>query len=211
MPSLAELFPKCRKLAYDSRQQLAQVQNGSLNASELFSSLDELTKQLDTMNTLLVREPKAQRMVWKRKLDELTLESNGIRRQAEHFDKLVNTNLRRQNERNELLTRRRKGNNNMYSSSNERDMTNLSNEQKSLNQSTYMVNDLIANGEANLTSLREQREKMTGISKFMGQIDDKLGISKKTMEVIERRDITDAYFVAVGVAVTCLNIYIFWF
>ena len=45
----------------------------------------------------------------------------------------------------------------------------------------------------------------------MGQIDDKFGIRKKTMGVIERRDITDAYFLAVGVAARCLNMHIFWF
>lgn len=39
-----QLFPKSRKLAYDSRQQLSQVQNGLICPSELFLSLDELSR-----------------------------------------------------------------------------------------------------------------------------------------------------------------------
>lgn len=208
MTSIVELFPKCRKLAYDSRQQLAQVQNGSLHASELFLSLEELSRQLDTMNQLVMRERPAQREVWKRKIQELKSEADGIKRQGEQYDRLVNTNVRQQRERDELLTRRKRVV--VNSSATERDMNNLSDEAKSWNQSQYMVNDLIANGEANLNALVEQRQRMTGVSKFLGQIDDKLGISNSTMKIIERRDITDAYFVFGGCVITCIVIYFTW-
>jgi Golgi SNAP receptor complex protein 2 len=56
MTSIVEMFPKCRKLAYDSRQQLAQVQNGISYPSELFLSLDELSRQLEMMEKLVFRE-----------------------------------------------------------------------------------------------------------------------------------------------------------
>ena len=104
-----------------------------------------------------------------------------------------------------MLTRRKQT---TFSSSNERDMTNLADEAKSWNQSQYMVDDLIANGEASLNSLRAQREKMGGVSRLLGQIDDKLGISNSTMKIIERRDITDAYLIA---ALSLLTLVIFYF
>eukprot|EP00536_Pseudo-nitzschia_multiseries_P004802 jgi/Psemu1/285361/fgenesh1_pg.83_\ len=205
MTSIVELFPKCRKLAYDSRQQLAQVQNGTLHASELFLSLDELSKQLELMNKLVMRERPAQR-------EELRVEADGVRRSGEHYDRIVNTNVRQQRERDELLTRRRQRRN-QFSSANgngERDMNNLADEAKSWNQSQYMVNDLIANGEASLNTLVEQRQRMTGVSRFLGQIDDRMGISNSTMKIIERRDITDAYFVLGGCVFTCIVIYFTW-
>ena len=208
MTSIAELFPKCRKLAYDSRQQLAQVQNGILQASELFLSLDELSRQLELMNQLVMRERPTQREMWKRKIQELRLETDGIRRKGEHYDRMVNTNVRQQKERNELLTRRKQRKE--FSSTGERDMSNLADEAKSWNQSQYMVNDLIANGEASLNNLVEQRHRMTGISRFLGNIDDKLGISNATMKIIERRDITDAYLVAALSVVTLIVIYFTW-
>ena len=213
MTSIVELFPKCRKLAYDSRQQLAQVQNGVLHPSELFLSLDELSRQFEMMNQLVMRERPAQREVWKRKIQELKVEAEGVRRQGEHYDRIVNSNVRQQKERDELLTRRRRRQQQGkdYSSAGERDMGNLADEAKSWNQSQYMVTDLIANGEASLTSLVEQRQRMTGVSKFLGHIDDRLGISNSTMKVIERRDITDAYFVLGGCVITCIVLYFTWF
>jgi len=209
MTSIVELFPKCRKLAYDSRQQLAQVQNGALHPSDLFCSLDELSNQLEMMNQLVLREAPAQREVWKRKIQELREETEGLKRQGENYDRIVNTNVRHQKERDELLTRRRQRKE--YSSTEERDNLNLSDEAKSWNQSQYMVTDLLANGEASLNSLVEQRQRMTGVSKFLGQIDDRLGISNSTMKVIERRDITDVYFVLGGCVITCIVIYFTWF
>ena len=209
MTSIAELFPKCRKLAYDSRQQLAQVQNGILQASELFLSLDELSRQLELMNQLVMRERPAQREVWKRKIQELRVEADGVRRQGDHYDRIVNTNVRQQRERDELLTRRKKHKG--FSSANERDMSNLADEAKSWNQSQNMVNDLIANGEASLNNLVEQRQRMTGVSRFLGQIDDRLGISNSTMKIFERRDIIDAYLVAAMSVVTLIVIYFTWF
>jgi len=208
MASIVELFPKCRKLAYDVRQQLAQVQNGVLQASELFLSLDELSRQLELMNQLVMRERPAQREVWKRKIQEIRVVADGVRRQGEHYDRMVNTNVRQQKERDELLSRRRQRKE--FSSSGERDMSNLADEAQSWNQSQYMVNDLIANGEASLNNLVEQRQRMTGVSKFLGQIDDRLGISNSTMKIIERRDITDAYLVAACSVVTLIVIYFTW-
>mmetsp|Transcript_25095 Transcript_25095/g.46797 ORF Transcript_25095/g.46797 Transcript_25095/m.46797 type:complete len:181 (+) Transcript_25095:80-622(+) len=176
--------------------------------SELFLSLDELSRQLDIMNQLVLRETPAQREVWKRKIKELREEAEGIRRQGEHYDRIVNTNVRHQKERDELLTRRRQRKD--YSSTEERDLTNLADEAQSWQQSQYMVSDLIANGEASLNSLVEQRQRLGGVSKFLGMIDDSLGISNSTMRIIERRDITDAYFVLGGCVITCIVIYFVW-
>jgi Golgi SNAP receptor complex protein 2 len=180
--------------------------------SELFLSLEELSNQLDMMNTLVLKETPAQREVWKRKIQELREESINIRRQGEQYDRIVNTNVRQQKERDELLTRRRqrKNKNNQYSTTEEHDLTNLADEAQSWQQSQYMVTDLIANGEASLNSLVEQRQRLGGVGKFLGQIDDRLGISNSTMRIIERRDITDAYFVLGGCVITCIVIYFVW-
>lgn len=205
-----QLFPKCRKLSYDSRQQLAQVQNGVMHASELFLSLEELSRQLDLMDQLVLRETPAQREVWKRKIQELREDALSIRRQGDNYDRIVNTNVRHQKERNELLTRRRQRKD-FNSSVEERDMTNLSDEAQSWQQSQYMVSDLLDNGQASLNHLVRQRQQLRGITSVLGQIGDSLGISDATMKVIERRDITDAYFVLGGCVTTCLLIYFVWF
>ena len=209
MTSIAELFPKCRKLSYDSRQQLAQVQNGVMYPSDLFVSLDELTRQLEIMEKLVLRETPAQREVWRRKIQELREDAVAIRRQGQHYDRIVNTNVRHQKERDQLLTRRRQRK--QYSSTEEQDLSNLADEAQSWQQSHYMVNDLIGQGEAQLAGLVEQRGRLGGITRFMGQIGDSLNISNSTMKIIERRDVTDAYFVLAGCVITCIVIYFVWF
>lgn len=204
-----QLFPKSRKLAYDARQQLQQVQNGLLYPSELYLTLDELSRQLDLMDQLVLRETPAQRDMWNRKILELRQDASSVRRQGEHYDRITSTNIRHVNERNELLTRRRQRQ--IPSSAEERDLNNLADEAKSWEQSQNMVNDLLVNGEASLSHLVKQRQQLRGVTRFLGQIDDSLGISNSTMRIIERRDITDAYFVFGGCVITCIVIYFVWF
>lgn len=195
-------------MAYDSRQQLAQVQNGILHPTELFMSLDALSSQLQIMEDLVLRETPAQRQVWKRKIQELRDDAQGIRRQGEYYDRTVNTSVRHQKERDELLSRRRQRKE--YSSAEERDLANLADESKSWQQSQYMVNDLLANGEASLNHLVQQKQQLRSVNRFLGQISDSLGISNATMKIIERRDVTDAYFVLAGCIMTCITIYFVW-
>ena len=161
------------------------------------------------MKQLTFRETPSQRDMWNRKIKELREDGTSIRRQGEQYDRITSSNLRHVNERNELLTRRRQRQI-IPSSQDERDMNNLADEAKSWEQSQFMVNDLINTGEANLHHLVKQRQQLKGVTKFLGQIDDSLGISNSTMKIIERRDITDAYFVLGGCVVTCIVIYFVW-
>lgn len=185
---------------------MSQVQNGVLYPSELFLSLDELERQLDIMETLVQKETPSQRQVWKRKILELREDSQSIRRQGQHYDNMVNSSLKQQRERNELLTRRRS-----RATGTESDMQHLAEEAQSLDQSQFMVGDLLSSGQASLTGLVAQRQQMRGIKQRVFDIGTKLGISNSTMRIIERRDITDAYLVFGGMVVTCIVIYFCWF
>ena len=205
----AQLFPKCRKLAYDSRQQVSQIQNGVMGPSELYLSLDELNMQLDIMEQLVLRETPAQREVWKRKIMELREESNSLRLQAENYDRRANANVRHQRERDELLRRRRQRT--PHSNIDERDMSNLADEGQSLQQSHYMVNDLINQGESSLNNMVDQRNRMGGVMGVIGEMGNRLGLTQSTMRIIERRDITDAYLVFAGMIVTLIVLYVVWF
>jgi Golgi SNAP receptor complex protein 2 len=206
-----QLFPKCRKLAYDARQQLAQVQNGVLSPPDLYLSLEELGHQLDMMESLLVhRETPAQRQVWKRKIMELREDARTIQKAAEQYDRQVNSNVRQQRERNELLTRRRNKKSGSASAT-EQDMSHLADESQSLQQSHLMVDDLLNTGEASLAGLVDQRSRLRGVRKVVADMANRLGLTNTTMRIIERRDITDAYLVFGGMVVTCIVIYFCYF
>jgi Golgi SNAP receptor complex protein 2 len=234
MASIVELFPKCRKLAYDARQQLALTQlqqppgssgGGQQSVSELYLVLEELNRQLDCMDELVLRETPAQRTVWKRKIAELRQESATLQQQQQGAPAwTVRSNNKNNNngsnyyggggaggasnyqaEREELMLRRRKRLND------EGEMQNLASESQSLEQSHSMVLDILQTGEASYQDLKEQRQRLRGVTRILADIGNSLGLSQATMRIIERRDITDAYFVAAGMVVTLVVIYFTWF
>ncbi|EED95273.1 predicted protein [Thalassiosira pseudonana CCMP1335] len=208
MTSIVELFPKSRKLAYDSRQQLSQVQNGLICPSELFLSLDELSRQLDLMENLTNKETPAQREIWKRKILELREDAQSIRNQGNHYDRMVSAGIRQRKERDELLARRRRNRGNGGDAD---EMQQLSEEADSLATSHGMMNDLLSSGQASLSNLVGQRQRMRWVNRKMLDIGNKIGLSNSTMRMIERRDATDAWLVFGGMIVTLLVIYFLYF
>jgi len=217
MTSIVELFPKCRKLAYDARQRLAQSQTSSSSSpvSELYLVLEELNHQLDQMEQLCLRETPAQRAVWQRKIAELRSESQSLYQQgstlaaASNLYSNTSNNNNYQSQRDELMLRRRRNNNSL--NANESDLQNLTGEAESLQSSNTMVLDLLATGEASMESLQQQRARLRGVTRVVFDIGAQLGLSQSVMRIIERRDITDAYLVAAGMVVTLLVLYLTWF
>jgi Golgi SNAP receptor complex protein 2 len=210
MTSIVELFPKCRKLAYDSRQVLSQVQNQTKHSSELFLCLEELSRQLDIMERLLSNETPAQREMWKVKIQELRHDVYTLRQQGEYYQNQANSSSRQTHEREELMAmrRRRKMGANGEDAHN---MQNLAAENDSWQSSQNMMGDVLGSAEANLFELRDQRTRMKGIKRVVFTIANNIGLSNALMQVVERRDITDLYLVLCGMVVTLFVIYLCWF
>ena len=216
-----QLFPKCRKLAYDARQQLSQLQNGVLSSpSNVYDTLNELSHQLDIMQQHLVhRETPAQRAVWNQKIMELRNDMQSIRHQVERYDQQRNSNVRQLRERQELLTRRnggriRSNHKNTTKSQDgqqQHDWMNLADEAQSLQQSSLMVDDLLSSGQASLMGLVDQRSRMRGVRRVVSDMANRLGLTNATMRIIERRDVADGYLVLAGMVVTCVVIYFCYF
>mmetsp|Transcript_14869 Transcript_14869/g.21276 ORF Transcript_14869/g.21276 Transcript_14869/m.21276 type:complete len:212 (+) Transcript_14869:129-764(+) len=209
MTSVVELFPKNRKLAYDARQQLSQVQNGVLHPSELYLSLDEIGRQLDIMESLVSHEAPAQREVWRRKILELREDAASLRRQGEYYHRMVSANARQMKNREEILTRRRTARRNTNGDA-ESALNDLTDESQSVSNSQMMVGELLMSGQAQLNSLVKQRQSMRGIKRMVLNIGTKIGLSTSTMRMIERRDITDAYLVFGGICTTLVVMYFCW-
>jgi golgi SNAP receptor complex member 2 len=201
MTSIHELFPKCRKLAYDARQALQQQQQ----SDNVLMILEELTVQLQCMETLVTKEIPSQRLIWQRKISELRQESQLLHRQQQSLPSQRSTYA---SQREELMQMRQRRSN---KSATENDLQNLSKESQSIHSSHTMVLDILQSGEASYHELRQQRKQLSSISSLMSNIDSTLGLSRMTMQIIERRDITDAYYVLAGMLITCIVLYVTWF
>uniref|UniRef100_A0A7S2YCR6 t-SNARE coiled-coil homology domain-containing protein n=1 Tax=Entomoneis paludosa TaxID=265537 RepID=A0A7S2YCR6_9STRA len=214
MTTIGELFPKCNKLAYDARQQLLQMQQqhqSGTNPDLLFLVLDDLEKQLNIMEEdMVLREAPAQREKWKRKIRDLRAEAQTLRQQGQtvsyQYQQRQQQTSSYQSEREELLRRRHR----QRPNGGESDVDQLAAEGESLEQSHRMVSQLIDQGSANLYDLQKQRQQMRGIRGMLTDISNSLGLTQSTMRIIERRDITDAYLVAVMMVVTLLVLYFVW-
>lgn len=115
------------------------------------------------MESLAQKETPAQREMWKHKILELREDGRSIRRQGEHYDRMVSSAVWERRERDELLARRRKNRtNNNRADANE--MQQLTGEADSLANSHGMMNELLVSGQANLSSLASQRQKMRWVS-----------------------------------------------
>jgi Golgi SNAP receptor complex protein 2 len=162
--------------------------------------------------------------MWKRKITELRQECDSLQKSGEATAAYSSRQRQQQqqqqqqqrngnmygNERDELMLRRRKRRGG-GGGGEESDLGNLADESGSLQQSHNMVGDLLASGQASLTGLVDQRQRLRGVKRVLVDIGSRLGLSQSTMRIIERRDITDAYLVAAGMVVTCLVIYFVWF
>ena len=123
---------------------------------------------------------------------------------------MVSAGIRQRRERDELLARRRRNRSN-NGEGNADEMQQLAEEADSLASSKGMVNELLMSGQASLSSLVGQRQRMRWINRKMLDMGNKLGLSNSTMRMIERRDATDAYLVFGGMVVTLLVIYFLYF
>ena len=206
-----KLFPKIRKSAYDARQQLSQLLHDILPATELLLSLDELTRQLDLLeNILLPKEVPAQRMVWKQKINELRDDVSAMRKQCDLYQARMQQTQRHVYERNELMQTRRRRTGNTSDSNAERAVNDLADESQSLRNSTNIVGELLSIGQVQLSNLTDQRQKMMGIKSSLLSMGNKLGLSHSTMRMIERIDVMDFYLVLAGMLITCLVLYVVW-
>jgi len=176
----------------------------------LYTSLNELTRQLDLLEQLLNRETPAQREIWRRKILELREDASSLRRQGEYYSRMVNSNLRVQKEREELLTRRRRRKQEGLGDA-ENAMQDLAGESTSLSQSQNMVGEMLMSGQAQLNSLIDQKRRMRGVKRMVLNMGNTLGLSNNTMKMIEKRDENDMYLVFGGMFVTCIVIYVVWF
>jgi golgi SNAP receptor complex member 2 len=196
MTSIGELFPKCRKLAYDARQQLAMIQqqqqqqqlqsNNSSTArtaimtppritvSELYLVLEELNHQLESMEQLLMRETPAQRQVWKHKISELRQEGASLQQQGQRMAESSAAHRHSlssyyQRDRNDLLRHRKR-----RDGGGEDDMRNYAKESQSLGQSQSAVMSLISQGQDSLNGLVEQRHRLRGVRRVLVDIGSSL-------------------------------------
>jgi len=198
MTTLSELFPRARRLAYETRQQ-----SGSFPTPSFLTTLKSLEADLDTLDTLVAKESASGRQIWKRKLHGLKEDAAAARRVVERHGRASDAGVAHRRERDELLHRRRRV-------ADGGDVGNLVDEGASLGRSLNEVTDMLESGKGSLGELKAQRKRMTGVQGALADMADTLGISSSVMRIVQRRDVTDRYIVYGGMALTLIVMYLCW-
>jgi len=211
-PSIASLFPAARKIRFDTGEQinlLSQMHHSHDSRSksnELLStvklSLDELSRRIGMLRSLVNNEAPQSREIWTVKIEQLSEDFNMMMGQVANIETRIMQSVNYHLERNELFGGDLRQRENLSA------MGELVEEGASTDRSNRMVGEILNTGAATLDSLIGQRDRLKSVRRMVLDMGTLLGLSDTTMRHIERRDIVDRYIV---IFLMCLTLMIlFW-
>lgn len=204
MISISELLPEEKRKLHELEQQLIELERGNatIRASDVYMGLNEMTVRLDYLDTLVQKEPKTKRDDFRRRVQLLRMTFSHIRGSLD--------NLVRRKDRSNFDSNKRdlmaEANRNIETGDIEAEMM----ENKSLNQTSKMLNEYIAMGQETMSSLSSQKERLKDIQRKAFDILNSLGIANTLMKIVERRDGTDKWIVYGGMVFILVIIVLVW-
>ncbi|EME28634.1 Golgi SNAP receptor complex member 2 [Galdieria sulphuraria] len=189
------LYLDARKLVLESRDLLDSIETGRENSTQcqtyLSQKINRLTRTLQQLSTLALREPSSRREAWQLKIDRLNSDSLDIRAAFENYLSRSYTAAIQAKEREELLDR--------YSGKDTSIVIDsFQTESQSLHRSNVTTEGILGMGQATLHALSLQRSRLKGAKKRMLDVANVLGISHSVIRMIEGREKVDAYIVYGG-------------
>mmetsp|Transcript_10183 Transcript_10183/g.13356 ORF Transcript_10183/g.13356 Transcript_10183/m.13356 type:complete len:237 (-) Transcript_10183:142-852(-) len=199
--TIAELFPRVRKLQYDLQTTVQFVETGRSNPDDAYVSLGEFLRQIDMLDKVVVQERPAQRDTWRKKIVELRKEADFLKLSLDKYTNSQKKTIQEKLERDELFKRRSQA---MPSGV----IDNYMEEGNSLARSTTMVNDLVNTSRNVLSDLVDQRDMLKSAHRKVLDIANLLGLSNSIMRIANRRDKVDRWIVIGGMIFTTVFLYI---
>lgn len=202
---LVEMIPNTKKKLHEIEQSLHELNKGNsaINPTDIFSGLDEISKTIDSLEQIALKEPKAKKDDYRRRLQHLRASHSQLKNSLESYlMKSQNNNF--VNLKSKLLS----GKNPTDNIHTEYALEMAEN--GSLSRSSQMVNDYINIGREALTELSSQRERLKGIQTKALDILNFLGFSGQLIKAVEKRDFFDKWIVFIGMALVILIIFVIW-
>lgn len=202
---ISELLPEEKRKLHELEQQFTELERGSttVQATDICIGLDEINHRLTELDKLALKESKARRDDYRRRVLHLratynhiksSLESLIRRKDRSNFDKNKNDLFGKAN----------------LSGSNE-DLELEMAENGSLTRSNKMLNEYLTVGEDTLSNLVSQKERLKSIQRKAFDILNYLGIANSLIKVVERRDVVDKWITYLGMIIILAFICFVWF
>ena len=202
---LSELLPEAKRLLYELEIKLTEAERGhsSHQLSDIDLGIQDMSVRIEALEKLASKETKSRKDDAKRRVQHLRTTYKHIQTSYENI-------LRRKSKEGSYSSDRDK----LFSGADlEEYAANIDLElaqNKSIDNSTRMVDSYLQQGQETLSELVNQRERLKSAHKKLFDILNYLGLSSKTMRSIERRDKTDAMIVAAGMVFVLLVIFLLW-
>ena len=201
---LAELLPEEKRKLHELEQQLIELELGNVTiyASDIALGLQQIQISLNELEKLVLKESKGRKDDFRRRLQHLRLTYN-------HLKDSLDTYLRRSGRRTfdqqktDLLQGAQAGTTD--------DLALEMAENGSLQRSGEMINEYISVGQATLSDLLSQKERLKAIQRKAFDILNYLGISNSLMRMIERRETVDKWIVYIGMLMVVILLFFIWF
>ena len=151
--------------------------------------LNEMTKKLDEIEKLTLKESQSRRDDFRRRIQHLRSSQSHIKSSFENFMRTRGKTSFEQ-QKYDLFNGVTIDNNDNY------DLEMAEND--SLNRSSKMVDDYVQIGQQTLHELYDQRDRLKGVQKGVLDIMNYLGISNTIIKTVEKREFIDKIIVFIG-------------
>ncbi|KAF7815686.1 membrin-11-like [Senna tora] len=212
--TLSEIYQSARKLLLRTRDGLERLERLEYSTSAGMDT--ELTfavkKDITQIQSLCVEMDrlwrsiagKAQRDLWKRKVEQIAEEAESLRESLDKYNLRNQKRTREANERAELLGRA-----NGESAHILRIFDEEAQAMQSVRNSSRELENANALGEAILSSIHGQRERLKSAQRKALDVLNTVGISTSVLRLIERRHRVDQWIKYAGMILTVIFLFAF--
>ncbi len=202
---LSELLPEEKRRLHEIEQQLIELERGNstIHSSDVFLGLQEMSLRLNDLEKLLLRESKAKKDDYRRRLQHLRASHSHVRDSLENYIKRTGSNDYSLQKAKLLASAA------AYS---QQDLELEMAESGSLSRSSQMIGEYLSIGQETLSELVNQRERLKSIQRKAFDMLNYLGVSNSLLKHIERRDGMDKWIVYGGmIMIVLLLFFVIWF
>ncbi|CAL0315863.1 unnamed protein product [Lupinus luteus] len=204
--TLSEIYQSAKKLLIRTRDGLERVERGELSSSDSvqndISQIQSLCIQMDRFWRSI--SVKSHRDLWKRKVEQIAEEAESLKESLDKYNLRNQKRMTEAKERAELLRRA-----NGDSSHVLRIFDEEAQAMQSVRTSARELENANAVGEAILSTIHGQRERLKSAQRKALDVLNTVGISNSVLRLIERRNRVDQWIKYAGMLLTIIFVFAF--
>ncbi|OIW04202.1 hypothetical protein TanjilG_00762 [Lupinus angustifolius] len=204
--TLSEIYQSAKKLLMKTRDGLERVERGELSSSDSvqndISQIQSLCIQMDRFWRSI--SVKSHRDLWKRKVEQIAEEAESLKESLDKYNLRNQKRMTEAKERAELLRRVNGDSSHVLRIFDEEEQA-----MQSVRTSARELENANAVGEAILSTIHGQRERLKSAHRKALDVLNTVGISNSVLRLIERRNRVDQWIKYAGMLLTIIFVFAF--